>query len=170
MVPKKTFLIIPVILIFVSCFIKSNDSEVSETFNEKNRTEKLEYMLGLENLADTIDKYIDTSFYAAYRAKPNEFFFNYIIKVNEIGNPFVISDSLQKIVLNKARNFEIRRILRFPNENFFRYRVYNDASNFTTFFVLDSAIEKMESQEFEEINDIDSFYVGKKIKINQYIT
>ena len=113
-----------------------------------------------QNLADTISKYIDTSFYAEYRVKPNKYLFNYI-NLDNVSDPFALNDTLENLVFNKAKQIPINRIWQYNSENFMRFEVFSHNKK-SLLIVLHKSQDSIKSREFEPVKISDFHGVNKE--------
>lgn len=76
----------------------------------------------LKQLIDSIEKEIDTAFYAEYRGKENRYQLYYLYN-DTVGNFFSIDENIEKNVFAPAKSLEITDIWKFNSENFYRIQL-----------------------------------------------
>lgn len=165
---KVVFISFGAIFFVLAAVIFSADSlkKVESIFRYSSGGSGLRDLDEVENFTDSLKKYIDTSFYAEYRGKSDQFEFLYLIE-SGFGNSFLINDYVRLNIFETAKQLQIRRVWKYENENFFRFEIFSDEKINETLFVLESPDVGFRSLFFAN-SGADSLKIGDKVNITRY--
>ena len=121
---KKVKIALPIIFVLVLVFIVilNRQPPASKDLMMENVLENKDKYLAL---SDSIERYLDTGFYAEYRLGKLDFVF-YYLRNDSIADFFEINQPSKNKLFKQLYSLGIKKIWKYNSENFYRYVFYVD--------------------------------------------
>jgi len=148
---KTALIALPITIVFVIIliFIVNRQQTASKNFLQENVLENKDKYLAL---SDSIEVFLDTSFYAEYRLGKLDFVF-YYLRNDSIADFFEVKPPSKTEIFKQLYSLGVKKIWKYNSENFYRYGFYVDRLTRPQLLILSTKATSFSIPVDSKIND-----------------